>query len=1160
MKYDLFINGILLDTTEESISITYKVDDLTDISTKDTSYSKTIELPGTPTNNKEFGRLFEVNIANGSFDPMRAQPALLRIGDRDIIKGTLQLLEINKGNGVVSYLCQIVSQFADIISKTKDLTLSNLDFSKWDHIRNKQTIVNSWTGYGEGYVYPYISNGNEMAKQSLQTAIYDLYPAPYLKEIIDAIFVGAGYTYTSKFFNSEYFKRLILPYTEDNILMSDEKVNSRTTRVGSSGTWIGPNAVTYSDYQLFTSTHLTKGTNREFTSFKMNLETGSSNTFVWQDPLNTFDGSQYTVPGNGFYSLDILPNLVFAYYSPSNTYLWAGYQYAFRLDYRIEVVGVDGNVRTTLLNISDEAIIPSALLDTTRSGLFIDTDNNIGEAVQYAASGIWLNGGEKIRLVGRFRWPNSSNNYFGGNGSDSVIQIYPLLKHTFGSESSRFVIEPATNIDRGNELIEMSEMLSKEIKQSDLILTVAKAFNLIIDENPNKLNDLIIEPEEDYYNSGGKVLEWDSLVDEESIKIRPMSEIDANQWTWKWTDDDDYYNKHYTEETKKSYGDYSMTIENDWSDQEQKIELIFSPTPSAEEFLNGRVAPQFIERKDAEVSPKKVKPRLLFYGGLIPCNSWNITDNYGVDLDPLEQTTYPYVGMWDHPTEPRWSLEFGRSAKHYWNTSQVPNHNLFYAFHRYKMQSIQHPDSRLLEANFKLNSNIISTLDFRDKIAFDGAYWRINKIIDYDPVATEKFTKVVLLKLTNISIDSETRSIVVNAPSCPTDAIVKKGKNGRWFHFSPSGKPITQNCCSSVGGTFQNGICYVKKPNGPVKPVGENPAVGLGGVSSTPIISPSGTVATKKNGNTILTPNVQVLGSNNLVPPNVINSLIVGDNNQVIEGISESILIGSGLIADRASQLKVEWLGDKTTNTIRSTVTIEEVETLKNMAFREVLVPYTDYLIEDIGIILTSITENNFHPVGKRIQLVAKQEFYSSNGNHKGIWTPTITVSPNDTVLFGGKLWRSVTGLVGTSTSFTNLDPVNWSITGANYQESKVFGVKYDIWSDQVWEQWDEKGNLVKVEAGSARGLTTITDWLQPNRSHNKTYGMVNNINPQIYNNDISGAIYNNRNSGNIYGNRNIGEISGNTNTGNIFNNGTATSNIKNNSSPSSIFDVTASK
>lgn len=1162
MKYEIISGTHVLDTIEDPVAITYKIDDILDLTKKDTSYSKTVTLPGTPTNNKYFGHLYEVNVISGSFNPMKAQDAILRVGDHDIIKGKLQLLEIVKMDREIQYSCQIVSNFANLITKTKDLTLNNLDFSEWDHVRNKENIMLSWNNLGNGYVYPYIVNGNEMAKQASQTAIYDLYPAPFLKEIIDKIFLGSGYTYTSKFFNSEYFKRLILPYTEDSILMPDETINSRSTRIGSSGSWVGPNTVTYTDYKLFTANALTKGNNRSFDSFEMNVETGSTSTFVWQDPLNTFNGNFYTVPGNGFYSLDILPNLVFAYYSPSNTYLWAGYQYAFRLDYRIDVLNSNGTVRTTLLNIVDEAIIPSALLDTTRTGVFIDTDNNIGDVIQYAASDVWLNAGETIKVSGRFRWPDSSNNYFAGNGSDSVMSIFPLLKHTYGSESSRFVCEPSTNVDRGNELLDMSSLLPNSIKQSDLILSISKMFNLIIDTNPTKPNDLIIEPEEDFYNSKSVILDWDDLVDESSdITIKLMSELDANQWTWEYTEDDDYYNKQYTEETKRKYGDYTITIENDWSDKEQKLQLPFAPTPNAEEFLNGRVAPHFVDRKDADVSPKKVKPRILFYGGVIAStNSWYIKDNYGVDATEEELYEYPYVGMWDHPTNPRWSLEFGRSAKNYWSTSAIPNNNLFYRFHRYKIQQIQNPDARLLEGYFKLTQKDIANLDFRNVVRYDEAYWRINKIHDYNPVATDKLTKVTLYKLNEITIDDQTRTLIVNAPSCPVDTIVKRGKDGRWFHYSPSGKIITQNCCSSVGGTFQNGVCYLPKPIGTTKPFTEKPAIGLGGLTTTPIIDPSGTIAGKKDQNIILTPNVQVYGSNNLVPLDAPNTLIVGDNNRVNEGISGSILIGDGLTADRPSQLKVSYLGDKITQTIRNTVTIDSQETLKNMAFREVLVPYTDYLMLDTQIILTAITQKSFHPIGKRIQPVVQKGFYTSSGNHKGIWTPTLTVSINNTVIFGGKLWRNLTGSRGTATSYHTLDAVNWALSSSTYQENEVFGVKYDIYEDQIWEQWDHKGNIVKVEFGDTRGLTTITDWLQPNRVHNITYGMVNNINDEIYDNNISGPIYNNRNVGNIFENRNIGEISGNSNTGNIYKNSTSTAQIKNNSSAGDILDTLTSK
>jgi hypothetical protein len=87
---------------------------------------------------------------------------------------------------------------------------------------------------GTGYVYPYIINGNSTDLYD-RLYTYDLFPSVYVKTVIDKIFDSAGYTYTSNFFNSDYFKKLILPYVNDKIEKDEETINNQTTIVGVNG-------------------------------------------------------------------------------------------------------------------------------------------------------------------------------------------------------------------------------------------------------------------------------------------------------------------------------------------------------------------------------------------------------------------------------------------------------------------------------------------------------------------------------------------------------------------------------------------------------------------------------------------------------------------------------------------------------------------------------------------------------------------------------------------------------------------------------------------------------------------------------------------------------------------------------------------------------------
>jgi hypothetical protein len=126
----------------------------------------------------------------------------------------------------VAYNVVIIGRNANLFQDLGDKMLSEVDLSHWNHDWNLTNIQNSWTAtVGEGYVYPLIDRGfdvNEQIYYADQT-----YPCVYVKSIVDAIFSAAGYRYSSTFFNTDRFKRLIIPYTSDGFRMTNSDVDNR---------------------------------------------------------------------------------------------------------------------------------------------------------------------------------------------------------------------------------------------------------------------------------------------------------------------------------------------------------------------------------------------------------------------------------------------------------------------------------------------------------------------------------------------------------------------------------------------------------------------------------------------------------------------------------------------------------------------------------------------------------------------------------------------------------------------------------------------------------------------------------------------------------------------------------------------------------------------
>jgi hypothetical protein len=255
--YEIITPSGPLDTYGDiDISLNYAIDDIFDISKRNTSWSKTITLPGTPINNKFFKHLYDVNIDNISFNIVKRIDVSIRIGTNDVMSGYMQLMNIVILNGEIQYEISIAGSLKSIISTISDYDLGAIDLSEYNHRRTPQNIVSSWDyniykfsaitsvgNPGDGYVYPYIINGNSQDIWS-NAYTYDMFPAIYVQTIFKKIMEIAGFTYSSKFLESDYFKKLIIPFVGDKLQLTEEEVESRTVRVGV-GSTIGVNMTPY---------------------------------------------------------------------------------------------------------------------------------------------------------------------------------------------------------------------------------------------------------------------------------------------------------------------------------------------------------------------------------------------------------------------------------------------------------------------------------------------------------------------------------------------------------------------------------------------------------------------------------------------------------------------------------------------------------------------------------------------------------------------------------------------------------------------------------------------------------------------------------------------------------------------------------------------------
>lgn len=1136
-KYTIYINGQELDTRDDiSVSLNYQVADILDPSKKKTNFSKTITLPGTKRNNKVLEHIFDVNINNLTYNPLRAQEAIIRVGDNEIFKGNMRIVNIVEVNGQVEYEINITGSLRTLFSSMGELSLKDLDFNEYNHTRSLENVVKSWDGIiykngsltqgiepdnsvnleydlnsylftasgvkksstfstdtyqydgtayikynndtatfvensdtgslhsggtitigktgtydfngsynynvvgtlsgntagfisgavsyrivlqllvngnfvdrviayesspsvnssmgcnfnfngtyefnnlylaegstvqfqlkietwrdstktrgaflknygagsyyvtttnanspltvimngygsslrpGSGYIYPYINyqtSGNIWSRMYIQ----DMYPAPYVKEVWDKLFTEIGFNYKSRFIEGDIFTKLILPYTGERIGQDEETLNNLKTRVGISSTQTLINS-------------LSRGASSNTTNIRMLRESGTvddsvaGDDFTFQDPNGQWEIKTFTNQFPGKYDITYV-NKLYGYYVHSGGGTIEHKSGSFGYTWRLDKIAANGSVTT--LDSSYDADTNSAVLRVTPSSgehnsPWADITNNTFH-INSSVSNVYLAEGDKIAFYINLSYPNSGNNEVTWKGAfnDNKISISLLSAVSNGGEFSKVMLEPSPDQAFTNISLNMSRIVP-DIKAKDFVSNIIKMFNLIIMDDPNEPNTLIIEPYTEFFSNKERILDWNNKLDlAQDFEIQLMSEVDAKRFVWSYSQDDDNWNQHYYDYAKEVFGTKTLEITNDFSEANNENVLVFGASPETNLWTNDRVAPYYCTKETYK--PKPVKPRILVYPHqALPCKEYILMDNENQDpAEGVRMTAYPYCGMVDNPYDPTFDLCFAEPKFRYYAQNVSTNNTLFNTYYLDYLKNIIDWNARLVTGYFYLTPRDIADFDFRDIIYLKGSYWRVNRIFDYDPIGSDRLTKVSLYKLIDFNIINPAQIDMPEAGVCPTDIIIKrvsktvKGKTTfSSIYASQSGQEVTEDCCKSLKGNYQDGVCYLAEQitAPPTTNGGPTTTGGPGGTKTTDTTtrvktmdrmysSGSNIVKLDTRNNTSQKPPSEtlIMGSNNFVAGDSEVPLILGDNNSAGPGIKNTIIIGDGITATESNTI-----------------------------------------------------------------------------------------------------------------------------------------------------------------------------------------------------------------------------------------------------------------
>lgn len=878
---EVYVEGKRLDVFEGfKFSFNYSIADIRHPEKRSTEYSKTIKCPSTSNNDSIFGQIYDVNISNAydpadpnieiNFNPNKKAEAVVMADGIPIMKGGLQLRRISRKYSDYIYEIVFVGKLLDIFGvigekqlggfEFDEATQTNLpyiDFSDLDHYYTKANQTTSWTApYGSGYVYPMLDYGEYVGYSSEGYRKYfvtDFKPALYLKDIVDRIFAFANFSYTSSFLSSAFFSRLIVPInktltmpaedSEDKLFKAHKNVHQHTIKINEQGynQAIGNGGVWFSNYNSVRIMYDNKNP-------PLGFDNGPLPDGHWLIP------SQYIHTINDYWKWVVEPTAAGVYNLTASIQLkcteagWIGMVRANEgeenrdtFSGRMQIMRKrDGYTYVIAeeswsfaLGITQGFVEPTLELET----------NIVYENMIVLAEAVDVQAGDEyyVQLAqdgAGLGWTSFFGQYYRESGwidEDTNTKPYWVNLDIIGGVFQNEYLNEGLS---EGEFLNFNDNLP-DVAMRDIILSVINMFNLYVVPNPDQENDLLIETRDDFYE-GGVVKDWSDRVDySKQISIQPLGLLTADEYEYTYSEDGDYYNERYQDSHAHAYGRARIDVDNDFLNKTNKTEVIFSPTPLVNDNPSNRIIGKIYDSDIEEgAQPTDHNIRVLYYGGMID----SVPTWIHASMNDSWQWwgEYPYAGHLTHPLAPAQDINFGvpnelfYAPNSYTGTILTTNDNLFNRYHRRGLLEITNKDSKMMTAYMVLTPLDIHQLDFRDQIVIDNSYWRINRIMDYNPFDND-LTKVELIKVIT--------------------------KEPLKFESTPIGG----------GGTGDGG------PIGPIRPIRKQG---------------------KKNGNYSPLFGGFVRGNDNTVEDGVTSFMVQGNSNMVKSGSTDVSIIGNDNIVE----------------------------------------------------------------------------------------------------------------------------------------------------------------------------------------------------------------------------------------------------------------------
>ena len=776
----IFLENQELDINEGfTHQMTYAVDDLKNLDSKSTAYSKTIVLPGTTKNNNLLGNIFEIHNSNFTvngatnigynFNATVSAKVRVEVNGVQIVKGILRLMEIIIDGSHIEYEVVIFGELGGFYSKLGGRKLEGIDFFIYNHNYNYSEISNSWN-----YTYTF-SGAMVFSNKTL-----------YVLDINDYnLAVGQSFTIASAGTNNGTYTVVSYEYNYSRNQAIITIATNWTSQAGYSPATItfapqgygyyyplidygnvSTNKTDYDVKALRPAVYVKELMHRIITNAGYTLESNFFNTTFFENlilPNNqkTFEvlktriftgltqnallisslGEKITNSAN-IINFSTANNIDYTYTGATNNY---------NINYNTTFNATKYNNSAFNQNLGFKIAISK-----DRGGT-ISTEYISPVYTYYQFTGVYNSSTNDYRATNFINFNFTANNIELATNDKIFFTLYQSIAignliATSTIPTTIITIDSSTPIMLPiviGDTVRLNNCIPQNILQKDFFTSIMKMFNLMVIEDKLVEKKLIIEPYVDFYEtSPSTYIDWTYKIDRNSpIRIKPMSEANARVYKLNYKDDTDFYNDNYKKKYSEGYS--SLTYDNllEFSKETSSIEILFASTPIVGYGSKDKEVSTIFKMNGTTEDTTASVPRIL--------QKKNLTVGAYKLLNPLVSgtvyasgiTTFPYAGHLNDPNTPTIDISFGAPKELYFTATTYPSDNLFNTYYSPYIAEITDKDSRLVTMKAKLTEVDIYNLDFRRLIFVDGVLYRLQKVIDY---SAGELCTIELLRVINV--------------------------------------------------------------------------------------------------------------------------------------------------------------------------------------------------------------------------------------------------------------------------------------------------------------------------------------------------------------------------------------------------------------------------